>query len=93
MTNVVDLLEKIGQDAGLRYAAPSEIERDLNCGAIDPELRKAVLAADQRRIEELLGASTNVCCMVHVPDDDDEEDDDEPAEDDEEARALQVSLA
>ena len=49
---------------------------------IDPDVQAALLDSDQSRLEALLGATTNVCCMVHAPEDDEETPEDEPAEED-----------
>lgn len=83
MTNVIDFLERLGQDARLRYASAEELDRALISAQIDPALRAALLGEDQRQLEALLGAATNVCCMVHAPEDDEEEaEDDEHEEED-----------
>ena len=85
MSNVIDFLERMGQDAQLRYATIAEVEQALAGAQIDPALRAAILGADQLQLEALLGAATNVCCMVHpTEEEDDEEDDDEDEDDDEE---------
>jgi hypothetical protein len=90
VSNVIDFLQRLGQDADLRHAPRTELEQALAEAGIDPALRTALLAADQRQLESLLGADTNVCCMVAPPneeeeeDDDLEEDEDEDDEDDEE---------
>jgi hypothetical protein len=86
MSNVIDFLERLGQDAQLRYATNAEIEQALAGAQIDPAVRAAILGEDQLQLEALLGAATNVCCMVHPAeeeDDDLEEDDDEDDDDDE----------
>lgn len=83
MTNVIDFLERLGQDARLRYACAEELDRALIGAQIDPALREALLGEDRRQLEALLGAATNVCCMVHAPEDD-EDDEAEENEDGEE---------
>jgi hypothetical protein len=80
MTNVIDFLERLGQDARLRYASAEELDRVLIGAQIDPALRAALLGEDQRQLEALLGAATNVCCMVHAPEDDEEETEDDEGE-------------
>ena len=92
MSNVIEFLAALGTDARLRGASPSEIDSIMLQSQIAPELRAAILAGDQDRLEALLGLHTNVCCMVHAPEDDEEEeesDDPAPDEDDEEPAALQ----
>jgi TATA-binding protein-associated factor Taf7 len=80
VSNVIDFLERFGQDAGLRHATSDAVAEALKSAGIDPELRAAILANDQRALEALLGADTNVCCMTNKPEDEEEE----PEEDDEE---------
>jgi len=72
MSNVIGFLERMGQDAQLRYATSNEVERALRQAEIDPALQAAILGGDQHRMEVLLGAKTNVCCMVHAPENDDD---------------------
>lgn len=80
MSNVVDFLERMGQDAQLRHAASDEVERALANTGIDPVMRAAIFSEDQRHLEALLGASTNVCCMVRPADDEESEEDDDQDE-------------
>lgn len=84
MSAIINILERIGQDSLLRRADDAQLQQALTGAGIDPELRKAILAGDQRALEKLLGAATNVCCGMHPPSpDDDEDEDDEPSEGDE----------
>src|SRR5882757_4690768 len=64
MSNVISFLESVGQDAALRHATKEELELALNKAQIDPALQTAILEKDQRQIEALLGAASNVCCGV-----------------------------
>lgn len=85
MSDVIEFLERFGQDADMRYAADDAIAEALSNAGIESQLQSAILSKDQRALEALLGADTNVCCMVHTPDDDEEEEDeDEEHEDDKE---------
>jgi hypothetical protein len=63
MSNVVDFLEMIGQDARLRHASQDEMKLVLANVQMDSDLRSAILAKDQPQLEALLGAS-NTCCVV-----------------------------
>jgi len=83
VSNVIEFLERFGQDADMRYAAEVAIAEAMSNAGIEPGLQAAILNKDQRALEALLGADTNVCCMVHSPDDE-EEDEDEEHEDDKE---------
>jgi len=67
MSDVIDFLERLGEDSGLRYASASVIEGAMEEAHISPELRAALARGDQRSLEQLLGAATNVCCMIHAP--------------------------
>jgi len=62
MSNVIDFLEMIGQDARLRHASQDEMRLTLASMRIDSDLQTAVLAKDKQQLEALIGAS-NVCCM------------------------------
>ena len=72
MSNFMEFLETMGQDAQLRYATSDELEQALMRAQIDPAVRAAVLAGDQRRLEVLLGATANTFCGVLVPEGDEE---------------------
>jgi len=67
MSNVIDFLERLGKDAHLRRASDPELEQALIRAQIDPAVREAILLRDQRRLESLLGANANVCCVVYAP--------------------------
>jgi hypothetical protein len=96
VSNVIDFLQRLGQDADLRHAPRAALELALGEAGIDPALREALLGADQRKLESLLGADTNVCAMIapgkkeedeeeddDFEDDEDEDDDEDEFEDDE----------
>jgi hypothetical protein len=88
VSNVIEFLQRLGEDADLRHAPRTQLELALAEAGIDPALREALLAADQRKLESLLGADTNVCAMVapakEEEDEDEDEDDLEDEEDEEE---------
>jgi hypothetical protein len=94
MSNVIDFLERLGNDAQLNRASDALLEQALNEAQIDPAVREAILLRDQRQLETLLGADSNVCCMIIAPareDDASEEQrtpQDEPAQ---EEKAIQRS--
>ena len=91
MSDVIEFLERMGREAGLRRASQLELADALDDGQIDPRTRKAILAADRRRLEFLAGATPNLCCMVYAPKGDEQQEEQErKAKDDaeEEARAA-----
>jgi hypothetical protein len=95
--NLIDFLERCGQDAELRHASAEVVEEALRAIGIEPALRTAILNKDQRALEALLGADTNVCCMVHREDEEEEEEepedeDDEHGDEEEEHQAVLENL-
>ncbi|MFL6604787.1 MAG: hypothetical protein ACJ8R9_26105 [Steroidobacteraceae bacterium] len=72
MSNVIDFLERLGQDSQLRYATGIELEQALTRAGIEPALRTAMLGSDGGRLESLMGATPNICCMINVPEQEDE---------------------
>ena len=67
MTDIIDFLERMGRDAGLRGATSADLAEALVEAQVEPLVRKAVLAGDRRTLEHILGAQPNVCCMVNYP--------------------------
>lgn len=68
MPELVDLLERVGKDARLRHASRAQLDNELASAGIDAGARTALLDGDTARLEALLGASPNVCCMVYAAD-------------------------
>jgi hypothetical protein len=64
MFDVIDFLERMGQDAQLRHASQDEVELALTSAEIDPELRVAILARDEPGLQALLGQAP-FCCLIH----------------------------
>ena len=95
MSNIINFLERMGQDAQLRQASRSEVELALKDAQIDPEIQVAILAKDQSKLEDLLG-SVNVCCMLEPGKEDESEDDEteeQPSQGDEKLSAISASFA
>ena len=81
MSNVIDFLERLGQDSQLRNATGEQIEAALLNAGIEPPLRTAILDGDQGALEALLGADTNVCCVIYKEDEEEEEEKEDEKED------------
>jgi hypothetical protein len=64
MSDVIDFLEKLGQDSTLRHATGAQLQGAMS--DLDPQLRAALMAGDRQTIEALLGTD-NVCCLVNAP--------------------------
>jgi hypothetical protein len=81
MSKVIEFLDAMGRDAQMRHADAGDVALALERAEIGAELREAILGGDQSRLEQLLGARTNVICgFAPAKDDDDQEkapDDDE----------------
>jgi hypothetical protein len=73
MSDIIDFLVQLGQDAQLRHATRDELERALANTGISAAIRAAIFAGEQRQLETLVGAQSNICCMVAKPGFDDEE--------------------
>src|SRR5262245_27368460 len=84
MADVIDFLEELGQNAHLRHLDGDRLEQQLAQTGIDEESRAILLSGDPRRLEQLLGASANLCCLVEEPSREEEEEDDEDDEDESE---------
>ncbi|MDB6105384.1 MAG: hypothetical protein JWO52_5383 [Gammaproteobacteria bacterium] len=76
MSNVIDFLEKWGQDSQLRHATSAELEQALLRAGIEPAARGAILGTDRRTLESLLGARSRIVCAVMAPEEEEEEDED-----------------
>lgn len=86
MSNVIEVLERFGQDAELRYAASDMLEEALRDAGLDPALKAAILGKDQRALEELIGVVPNVCCAVFKEDEEEEEEEEGEEEGEEEKK-------
>lgn len=69
MSTVIHLLEKMGQDASLRYADKTTVTEQL-----DPALAAAILAGSQEQLAAVLGAQNNIVCAVYAAEEDEEQD-------------------
>jgi hypothetical protein len=72
MSNVIEFFEQMGRDSRLRSATGPELEAALIGAGIEPNVRAAILAGDQERLESLIGASHNICNMINVPEEEEE---------------------
>ncbi|GGY18248.1 hypothetical protein GCM10008098_07720 [Rhodanobacter panaciterrae] len=65
MLDVIDFMERMGGDAQLSQASPSELTLALADTGISTELQSAMLARDAQQVEMLLG--TKAVCMLVAP--------------------------
>jgi hypothetical protein len=74
MSNIVDFLENVGQNASLRYASRAEMQRMLANSLLDQDAADAVLAQDQHKISALLQTENIYCkCLLMSGMNDDDE--------------------
>ena len=83
MSNVIDFLEKLGQDSQLRHATSTEVDRALLGAGIDPAVRAAISGSDWRMLEALLGATHNIFCGINFPEEREDEEEEENEEEEE----------
>lgn len=68
MSNVINFLERLGQDAKLRGADCGAFDQALQSAGISSQLWSSIVESDDRQREKLLGASGNVCAIIFVDD-------------------------
>lgn len=88
VSNIVVLLERIGRSSQLHALSGEQLKQELSSAGVAPAVQAAILRQQARQLEELIGASKNVCCLIHAPQD--EEPDETPQKDSEE---IQGELA
>jgi hypothetical protein len=88
MSVIISLLEKMGQNAALRYANAEQLAELM--ADTDPALIEAVIAGDQKGLEGILGARSNIVCAVYPADEPEQE---EPAEDEKEDERIHFQHA
>jgi hypothetical protein len=86
MSNVIDFLQKWGQDSQLRHATSAELEQALLRARIEPAERAAILGADRCTLESLLGARSRVVCAIWAPEEEQVEEEDEDGEEKEQEK-------
>jgi hypothetical protein len=77
MSDLIDVIEQCGRDAQWRHATDEAREAVLMEAGLEPDVRTAMLMADQGALESLLGATHNICCMINAPEEEEEEHEDE----------------
>lgn len=78
MSNVVDFLQRAGEDSQLRYASLSGLKQALSQTGIAPPLREALLNGDSAGLAVLLASRTEMCGVIYAPQDEEPDEDQEP---------------
>lgn len=86
VSNIVVLLERIGQSSRLHALSGEQLKQELGAAGVAGDVQTAILQQHARQLEELIGASKNVCCLIHAPQDEEPEDE-APQKDSEEVRS------
>ena len=69
MSNVVDFLQRAGEDSQLRYAGCGGLEQALAQTNIAAPLREALLKGDSAGLAALLGSRMDMCGIIYAPQD------------------------
>jgi hypothetical protein len=84
MSNVLEFLERVGQDWQLRHGGRTALEQAMTQAGIDAALRPALLEEDSPQLASLLQLPANISCVVHPAHEEEEEEEDDDFEDEEE---------
>ncbi|MGN2253637.1 hypothetical protein ACFWZ4_09685 [Frateuria sp. GZRe12] len=85
MTDVIDILERMGSDAALRDAPREGLERVLAAETIDETMRAAMLSGDSAELQSLMGAGAQFSIIMPSEEEapaDGEEDEELPPDED-----------
>lgn len=73
MRDVIDFLERMGQDAALRHASEAVLEQAMREAQMSSRARAALISGNRAAIQAVAGAESNVCCAVFAPEPEGEE--------------------
>jgi hypothetical protein len=87
---IIEFLERMGRDALLRGASAAEIQDALTQAGLPSDLWTVISSLEPSALESLVGARSNVCCMIYSPDKEDEEEEEETEEPPEEEAEEEI---
>jgi len=73
VSSILAFLQKLGENAHLRYASSDELQLALQGAQIHPSTWSTIMEGDRSVLETMMAAHSNVCCGLHAPEDEDEE--------------------
>jgi hypothetical protein len=76
MNKVLQLLQRLGENAALRHLHDTQLEQVINPLNLDPAIQQAICQQDDITLARLLHANNKIVCMI-IPA---EEPEDKPAE-------------
>lgn len=79
MPDIVDFLERVGQDALLNRASRGELESLLAGVKLDQQAREALVAGDRQKLEALFDVAP-LCAMLIPGEEQEDEQEDEDTE-------------
>lgn len=75
MSDIIEFLERMGEDARLRGASGAELERALADARLEPQHGAAVLAGDTARLQALLGLGSLMAVQLPAEEEEEEQED------------------
>lgn len=87
MSNVVRLLESVGQNSQLRGANAEVLQSALQQADVDQALRLAIAACDIEMVRRLSGAPSEQCCFL-APGKEKDDERESPSRDDDEITSF-----
>lgn len=92
MFDVIDVLEKMGQDAQWSFASDGDLQMALAATSIIPDAQAAIVSGNQAALQLLMGISPLNCMLSPVKETEDEEEEEEeeklPGQEDVEIKQL-----
>ncbi|KKO46599.1 hypothetical protein WG68_04705 [Arsukibacterium ikkense] len=64
MNNILQLLQKLGEDASLRHLPATQLEQVLNPLDFDPAVKQAIAVKDNEKLASLLLTDNKIVCMI-----------------------------
>lgn len=98
MSNVIEFLERLGEDAQLRRASPGEVALALAEAGVEASLRPAVVARDASALQALLKQGVFFATQMPSREDEeseplDEEEENPPQDDEKPSARSDLSIA
>lgn len=78
MSNIIQLLERMGQDASLQNQA--SLEQAITQAEISDELKHSLNKQETDKLAQQLKARTDIVCIIAKPDEDEPDEQPEPSE-------------
>ena len=79
--DIIDFLEKLGQDAQLRGATRVRLQAALLAAGMPAGTRQALMSGDEQALRALLDADENRCCLIASPRDEEDEEEEQTGND------------